>query len=153
LRKLLGLGYFTTSIQDEFRPIWAKDLPALANIMRAGQATLDDVPMPEARLPSHERRGDFTVHVDARQSGELRLPMFWFPGWSIATDGTALATYPCQGTGIVCAKIAAGAHDLVVAWRPTFVYWLGSATSLATLIALGLWYWSSRRREGKYAAT
>jgi hypothetical protein len=153
LRKLLGLGYFTTSIQDEFRPIWAQDLPALASIMRAGQATLDDVPLREVQLPSHERRGDFTVHLDVPRSGELRLPMFWFPGWSITTGATTLTTYPCPGTGIVCSKIAAGSHELAVAWRPTLVYWLGSAMSLATLIALGVWSWSSRRGERNHAAT
>lgn len=153
LRKLLGLGYFTTSIQDEFRPVWARDLPALATIMREGQATLDGVPLPEAALPTHEQRGKFTLRVDAHQGGELRLPMFWFPGWSITDDGVALPTYPCQGTGIVCSKIGAGSHMLEVAWRPTFVYGLGQAVSLATLVALLVWYWRTRARERNHAAT
>lgn len=151
LRRLLGLGYFTTSIQDEFRPVWAKDLPALAHIMRAGEVTLDDTPLPEARLPSPEQRGNFTLHVEVQHAGELRLPMFWFPGWSMTAHGQPLSTYPCAGTGIVCSRMVAGAHDLTVAWRPTFVYGLGSAMSLVTLIALVAWACKPSQAKGQHA--
>ena len=153
LRKLLAVGYFTTSIQDEFRPIWASDLKALAQIMRSQQVSLGDLPLPEVKLPSHDLRCSFSLQVQLPKPGELRLPIYWFPGWSVRSDGAALASYPCAGTGILCAQVGAGAHSIAAAWRPTLVYHLGVAISLATLAALVAWMLAARvhqhHREGR----
>jgi hypothetical protein len=134
LRKLLDVGYYTTSIQDEFRPIWANDLETLGRLMRTEHASLDGVPISQARLPSSEQRGHFTLQTQIDHAGELRLPIFWFPGWSISVDGVPQATYPCPGTGVVCTRVDAGMHAVAAAWRPTRVYHLGEAISLATLV-------------------
>jgi hypothetical protein len=139
LRKLLGLGYFTTSIQDEFRPVWANDLETLGRLMRTEHASLDGDLLPEARLPSPEERGRFTLRAQIGHAGELRLPIFWFPGWSLAVDGVSKPTYPCAGTGVICLRVDAGAHAVVAEWRPTPVYHVGSAISLAVLASLILW--------------
>ena len=136
VRKLLDLGYYTTTIQDEFRPIWATDLRALGRIMRSEHAALDSVEIPEARLPSADERGRFTLHARLDHPGELSLPIFWFPGWSLAIDGASLPTYPCAGTGVICTHAPAGSHAITAAWRPTPVYHLGSAISLLTFAGL-----------------
>jgi uncharacterized membrane protein len=134
LRELLAVGYYTTSIQDEFRPVWANDLETLGHLMRTPQASLDGEPISQARLPSSEQRGNFTLQADIARAGELRLPLFWFPGWSVSVDGVSKATYPCSGTGTICTRVDAGKHAVAAAWRPTLVYHLGSAISLATLV-------------------
>lgn len=134
LRKLLDVGYYTTSIQDEFRPVWANDLETLGRLMRTEQASLDGVPISKARLPSSEQRGNFTLQAQIADAGELRLPIYWFPGWSLSIDGVPQATYPCSGTGVICARVDAGTHVFAAAWRPTRVYHLGAAISLLTLV-------------------
>jgi hypothetical protein len=138
LRNLLDLGYYTTSIQDEFRPSWANDLDGLAHLMRTEHVALDGVPIAEAKLPSPEQRGRFTLQAQIEHAGELRLPIFWFPGWSLSVDGMSQPTYPCAGTGVICTRVNVGAHVVTAAWRPTRVYHLGSALSLATLAGLVL---------------
>jgi hypothetical protein len=147
LRQLLALGYYTTSIQDEFRPTGARDLDALARLMRSEHATLDGVPLPDTRLPSADERGRFSLHARADREGELRLPVFWFPGWSITVDGAAQPAYPCAGTGVICTRLPAGEHTVTAAWRPTGVYHVGSALSLLTLAGLGFATARRRRRE------
>jgi hypothetical protein len=136
LRKLLGLGYYTTSIQDEFRPVWATDLPTLDKLMRSEQAALDGAPLAETKLPSPEKRGDFTLRAEIEHAGELSLPVFWFPGWSISVDGLSQSSYPCTKTGVICTRVVPGTHSIAVAWRPTLVYHLGSALSLLALAGL-----------------
>ncbi|MBN2575528.1 MAG: hypothetical protein JXP73_13270 [Deltaproteobacteria bacterium] len=138
LRQLLALGYYTTSIQDEFRPAWAHDLETLGKLMRNEHATLDGVPLPEARLPGADERGHFTLRTQTERPGELGLPIFWFPGWSITVDGVAQPAYPCAGTGVLCTRLAAGTHTLTAAWRPTLVYHLGVAISLLAFAGLVL---------------
>jgi hypothetical protein len=146
LRKLLDLGYYTTSIQDEFRPVWANDLDGLGHLMRTEHAALDGVPIAEAKLPEPEQRGRFALHAQIEHAGELRLPIFWFPGWSISVDGVSQPSYPCAGTGVICTRVNAGAHVIAAAWRPTLVCHLGSALSLAALAGLVLFAIRRKRR-------
>jgi hypothetical protein len=144
LRRLLDLGYYTTSIQDEFRPVWANDLETLGHLMRTEHATLDGVAIPEARLPDPGQRGRLSLHAQIEHAGELRLPIFWFPGWSLSVDGVAQPIYPCPGTGVICAHVNPGSHAIAAAWRPTRVYHVGSALSLSTLA--GLILFATRRK-------
>jgi len=145
LRKLLGLGYYTTSIQDEFRPVWANDLETLGRLMRTEHASLDGDPLPEARLPSSEERGRFTLHAQIARAGELRLPIFWFPGWWVSVDGVFQPAYPCAGTGVICTQVTSGTHAVAAEWRPTPIYHVGSAISLVTLAGLMLWAASRKK--------
>jgi hypothetical protein len=113
--------------------------------MRTEHASLDGDPLPEARLPSSEERGRFTLHAQIARAGELRLPIFWFPGWWVSVDGVSQPVYPCAGTGVICARVAAGTHAVAAEWRPTPIYHVGSAISLVTLAGLILWAASRKR--------
>jgi hypothetical protein len=147
LRKLIDLGYCTTAIQDEFRPVGATDLETLGQLMRTEHATLDGARLSEARLPEPRQRGAFALHARIEHAGELRLPIFWFPGWSLSVDGVSRPAYPCPGTGVICTRVDAGTHVIAAAWRPTPVYHLGSAISLATLTGLVLWAVRQKTRK------
>jgi hypothetical protein len=144
LRHLLDRGYYTTALNDEFRPSAATDLKAVRQLMSTDHAMLDGVPLPEARLPAAIDRGDFTLQARISQPGELLLPVFWFPGWSVAVDGVKQPAYPCAGSGALCTRVVPGDHQIAAAWNPTFTNHLGTAISLATLGALLVW---ARRRK------
>jgi hypothetical protein len=144
LRHLLDLGYATTTIHDEFRPSAATDLLAVRRLMATDHAMLDGVPLPEARLPAKIERGDFALRARIGHAGELLLPVFWFPGWSIAVDGVQQPAHPCAGSGALCTRVGPGDHQIAAVWSPTVASHLGTATSLATLFALLLW---ARRRK------
>jgi hypothetical protein len=151
LRRALARGYYTTSINDEFRPVGATDLGALGRLMLSGQVTLDGAPLPDVRLPSPPHRGRFTLHAQLGHAGELRLPLFWFPGWRATIDGVAQPTYACAGTGTLCLRVPAGAHGIAAAWRPTLVYRIGEAISFLTAVGLA-WTARKRRRQPPAAA-
>lgn len=148
LRRFLGLGYYTTTMHDEFRPAAATDLMAVGRLMLTDQAMLDGEVLPGARLPAWIDRGDFALRSRIGHPGELLLPVFWFPGWSIVVDGVQQPAYPCQGSGALCTRIAPGDHNITAAWSPTLASHLGTATSLATLAALLVWA-RRRKRVGK----
>jgi hypothetical protein len=96
--------------------------------------------------------GDATVTEFLRDAGalrvvgraavrtDLRLPQFWFPGWSVTgTDGELT---PDPATGLLRLTLPAGPFDIVVARQPLALTRVAALASLAMLVgvlALALW--------------
>lgn len=148
LRLIYHQGYYTTAMNDEFRPVGATDPAAIQELLGDDRLRLDGVPIPGAELPPWEDRRAFTIDLAAAQAGELRVPIFWFPGWSLTLDGRPQPAYPCTGSGAICTRVEAGAHQLGARWRPTPVYHAGTAISVLTLAGLAFWARRRRRHDG-----
>lgn len=86
----------------------------------------------DATITSFRREaGALRVAGQAATKAELRLPQFWFPGWSVAGSGGELA--PDPDTGLLRLVVPPGPFDAVVERQPLA---LTRAAALASLVVL-----------------
>ena len=55
-------------------------------------------------------RNDYRATIAMRESGQVQLHQFWFPGWSAAVDGQNVPAAPFGSMAIVSCNLSAGEH-------------------------------------------
>ncbi len=83
------------------------------------------------------------------QAVEPRLPVFYFPAWSLSVNGNAVATRPDPATGLLLVRLPPGQHQVNLTWAGLPQERIGLWISLLTLaLLLGLKVrraWSTQR--------
>jgi hypothetical protein len=123
----------------EYLPKAAREAGWLPFIMRA--ETLPDaasepvVVEGEAAVSGFLREGGaLRLKGQAVGKAELRLPLFWFPGWSVAGTGGELT--PDRATGLVRLTLPAGLFDITVERQPLALTRAAAFASLAVLLGV-----------------
>jgi len=138
---------------------WIDHLPPDVSFMGLTQADLD---RPEVEVAAGDavvsqvaaRSWSVAFHVEAHDLSRLRVNNYRFPGWSVTVDGAQapLEDEPRQRR-VLFFDVAAGSHDVVVSFEPTWPRRLGDLLTLAGLAivaAVALW---PQKREPDRAAS
>jgi hypothetical protein len=65
----------------------------------------------------HPARQEFDVYAPA--ATEVEAATFYYPGWTAEVDQVPVVVSPAPGEGTIRFALAAGAHHVVLALRPT----------------------------------
>ena len=128
-----------TSAAAEYLPPWASErqtTSAEAFALATGSAPPADPAAGIAHwIPSD--RQQFTIQRS--QSGDVVLPVLFFPGWQALVDGQVAALHPAAASGLITLPLEAGTHTVVLHYRDPPQARLGTGVSLLALFAvLGL---------------
>lgn len=138
-RELLG---DTIWMAPDKRP---QDSP-LVDQYRAGQITQKAVPVEGnaiVELVEHRSQGD-TVRVNASSPARIMFYTRYFPGWTAQLDGAPVAVEPYGEQGLLSVAVPPDTHTLTTRFGDTPVRTLGTAISLASLLAALVWLWKTR---------
>jgi len=86
------------------------------------------------------------MNVESETNGVIIIPQYWFPGW-IAKDGTgnSFPTRANQKSGLIEIEIPSGNYSLTASMQMLWPERIGDATSLLTILIVGVMLFGSRR--------
>ncbi|MCU0520224.1 MAG: 6-pyruvoyl-tetrahydropterin synthase-related protein [Anaerolineae bacterium] len=133
-------GWLGMDPESSYFPVWVEEHPqdlALATAFAEGalpeRFDVSVLPPGGAVLSAQYRPLRARLVVRAPESFEARWLGLYFPGWSVRIDGSIVAVTPEAGTGLLTFPVAAGDHEIEVAFGTTALRRLG-----AVLVAVGL---------------
>lgn len=77
------------------------------------------------------------VSVHGNEEGQLRLPVFDFPGWVVKVDNEVTAIDQSNELGLITIPIGTGKHEVYAKLMDTPSRLIGNALTLLSLIVLG----------------
>lgn len=88
---------------------------------------------------------DRTWTIDTREPTWVRLPLLWFPGWQFVVNDKVVTPKVDSETGLPIIEARAGKTTIRATWVGIFQERLGTAASLAALLAIAGWFSVCRR--------
>jgi hypothetical protein len=143
-RQLAARGFETTTT-GEVTPQWMLSVPPYG---AHASVSAGDGQLRERERTPFEWTGD----VAARTASRIRLPMAYFPGWSVRVDGRAVDSVPAPVTGLIEFAVPAGEHELMASWGRSPVRRAGEGISLLAIAAIGAFALKRRVRIASSAA-
>jgi hypothetical protein len=121
----------------EFLPRWVS--APRWTLGRAPDALPPSLPPVELKAaPAAVKYLDAGYRVEAGQPLTLTLDRFYFPAWTVLVDGAVVPAAPQGPLGLLSAPLAAGEHQVTIAWRATPAVWSGRAVSALGWALVGL---------------
>lgn len=117
------------------------DAYAKPYLERNSQPTTDLVTM-ERTSPTR-----FQLKADLPQPGTLTIPVFYFPGWKLTSQGQTLPIGYNQTVGFITAQLPAGSQTLELVFEDTPIRSGGVALSVVSLLSLASIFVTGRRKS------
>ena len=121
----------TTTVKDEYLPIWVKEKP----IQRATQKAELITGVGEiTNLAFNSKR--VTFEVNASQESVVQINTVYFPGWMAKIDSQSVAIDYQNNRGLMQLKVPSGNHQITVEFKETPVRLLADFVSVIGLLAV-----------------
>ncbi|MEA3377493.1 MAG: hypothetical protein U9R72_14995 [Chloroflexota bacterium] len=154
----LFTGNIGSTIRHEYLPRWVQPRPYTGSALFKPDAPARAFPIEGtvSRAQRLERRPTLRVwEVEARDgAATVAFPLYYWPGWEAAVDGSPVAVEPVHGSGYVSVDVPPGAHIVEMRLgRTRLRLWCEIASLTAAGAMLGVWMlrrWQrAARREGR----
>ncbi len=123
----------TTTVQDEYMPIWVKDKPqGRANQkIEVANATLSQEIIKPTKYQSV---------VNAKKDTDVTVNSVYFPGWQAAIDGKPAAINYQNRNGLIDFKLPNGVHKVIIEYKNSGIHLVSEVISILALILTGIYF-------------
>ncbi|MCL4359732.1 hypothetical protein M1555_00555 [Patescibacteria group bacterium] len=132
------IGYYTTNeatttVADEYMPVWASARPATRAYRRiefyTGQGSI------VLRTGTTERI-DAVIHAD--ENSVIQINSLYYPGWGATLDDVPVELRYDNPEGLMRFSVPEGTHHIFVEFRETIFRFTADVISLVSFIVLGI---------------
>lgn len=141
------LGFYTTNeatttVKDEYMPIWAKQLPTAhaANLVATATVSLQNT-----TKTSH----GFSFSVSVPKKMVVTINQLYFPGWEVLVDGKQTNIAPTNPQGLISFTIPQGQHHIRGQFHETPLRVVADVLSLLSSIVLGILFFLRQKNYAK----
>lgn len=143
-----GEGYYitndaTTTVQDEYLPVWAKTKP-LQRAESKAQIVSGEGEIKELVYNNTEVR----FSLDAREDIRVRINTIYWPGWRIFVDNKESDVSYTNSSGVIEFDVAQGTHQVRVIFGETPLRLFADGISVVSLVIL-IYLSFPRKRESR----
>jgi hypothetical protein len=128
---------------SELLPVWVHKMPgerALDDDLNAGREPVRLRPetLPEGTRVLHADYGpvDATIELESPVTFRARYLAFYYPGWQVTVDGSAVPIAPTDPDGLIAFDVPAGHHTVRVRFGETPLRLAADVISLLSLLVL-----------------
>lgn len=120
----------TTTIKDEYMPVWVKEKPIQRAEQRAevvdGQAIIENLEINSKKV---------NLVIQAETPAVIQLNTIYFPGWQVKVDGQLVPLAYDNPQGLMTFNIPRGQHQITVRFTETPLRLSADIVSLISLLA------------------
>ena len=100
----------------------------------------------EEQILSHRKSWIIT----APSAESIRLPVFYYPGWSLAVNDKQVALRHDPQTGLLLVNLDTGVNRVVLEWAGMPIQWISNALSILAMILVIVWVACDRINKSQY---
>lgn len=118
----------TTTVRDEYMPIWVKSQPALRaknKIVGFGFEVTNLSVKPTF----------YIARITSKTDAEVTVNTIYFPGWNVSSNGVQVPIK--YESGLISFKLPKGEHDVIIKYGRTPVHTLAEITSVVGFFVAG----------------